>query len=114
VTAPLKARRFWAVVPAAGRGERFDTATGAAVPGAAAPGAAAPGASRLPKQYAPLAGATVLECSLRPLLREPRIERVVVVVAPDDARWRERAQGSGKLLTAIGGASRQESVLAGL
>jgi 2-C-methyl-D-erythritol 4-phosphate cytidylyltransferase / 2-C-methyl-D-erythritol 2,4-cyclodiphosphate synthase len=109
VTAPLKARRFWAVVPAAGRGERFDAATGAG-----APGAAAPGASRLPKQYAPLAGATVLECSLRPLLREPRIERVVVVVAGDDARWRERAPDSGKLLTAIGGASRQESVLAGL
>jgi 2-C-methyl-D-erythritol 4-phosphate cytidylyltransferase / 2-C-methyl-D-erythritol 2,4-cyclodiphosphate synthase len=104
VTAPLKARRFWAVVPAAGRGERFDAAIGAA----------APGASRLPKQYAPLAGATVLECSLRPLLREPRIERVVVVVAEDDARWRERAPDSGKLLTAIGGASRQESVLAGL
>jgi 2-C-methyl-D-erythritol 4-phosphate cytidylyltransferase / 2-C-methyl-D-erythritol 2,4-cyclodiphosphate synthase len=109
VTAPLKARRFWAVVPAAGRGERFDAA-----PGAAAPGAAAPGASRLPKQYAPLAGATVLEWSLRPLLREPRIERVVVVVAGDDARWGERAPDSGKLLTAIGGASRQESVLAGL
>jgi len=97
------------VVPAAGRGDRFEASAGAA-----APGAAAPGASRLPKQYAPLAGATVLECSLRPLLREPRIERVVVVVAVDDARWRERVRGSGKLLTAIGGATRQESVLAGL
>jgi 2-C-methyl-D-erythritol 4-phosphate cytidylyltransferase/2-C-methyl-D-erythritol 2,4-cyclodiphosphate synthase len=104
VTAPLKARRFWAVVPAAGRGERFDAATAAE----------APGASRLPKQYAPLAGATVLECSLRPLLREARIERVVVVVAGDDARWRELAPASAKLLTATGGASRQESVLAGL
>jgi 2-C-methyl-D-erythritol 4-phosphate cytidylyltransferase / 2-C-methyl-D-erythritol 2,4-cyclodiphosphate synthase len=104
VTAPLKARRFWAVVPAAGRGERFEAATGAA----------APGAARLPKQYAPLAGATVLECALRPLLREPRIERVVVVIAADDARWRARAPGSGKLFTALGGASRQESVLAGL
>ena len=97
------------MVPAAGRGDRFEASAGAA-----APGAAAPGASRLPKQYAPLAGATVLECSLRPLLREPRIERVVVVVAVDDARWRERVRGSGKLLTAIGGATRQESVLAGL
>ncbi len=92
------------MVPAAGRGERFEAATGAT----------APGTSRLPKQYAPLAGTTVLECSLRPLLNEPRIERVVVVVAPDDARWREIAPGSGKVLTAIGGASRQESVLAGL
>jgi 2-C-methyl-D-erythritol 4-phosphate cytidylyltransferase/2-C-methyl-D-erythritol 2,4-cyclodiphosphate synthase len=87
------------VVPAAGRGERFE---------------ATAGTSRLPKQYAPLAGTTVLECSLRPLLNEPRIERVVVVVAADDARWRERARGSDKVLTAIGGATRQESVLAGL
>jgi 2-C-methyl-D-erythritol 4-phosphate cytidylyltransferase/2-C-methyl-D-erythritol 2,4-cyclodiphosphate synthase len=87
------------VVPAAGRGERFE---------------ATAGTSRLPKQYAPLAGTTVLECSLRPLLNEPRIERVVVVVAADDARWGERARGSDKVLTAIGGATRQESVLAGL
>lgn len=99
MTVRPKARRVWAVVPAAGRGERFDASSGA---------------SRLPKQYAPLAGATVLECSLRPLLHEPRIERVVVVVAPGDAYWRERAPRSAKLLTAPGGASRQESVLAGL
>jgi 2-C-methyl-D-erythritol 4-phosphate cytidylyltransferase/2-C-methyl-D-erythritol 2,4-cyclodiphosphate synthase len=99
VTAPQTARRIWAVVPAAGRGERFDNSAGAA---------------HVPKQYAPLAGATVLECSLRPLLAEPRIERVVVVVAPGDARWREHAPRSAKLLTALGGASRQESVLAGL
>ena len=115
MTAPLPARRFWAVVPAAGRGERFEAVAGAAAAGAAGAGAAAPGASRLPKQYAPLAGATVLECALRALLAEPRIERVVVVVAADDARWRERAPaGSDKILTAIGGASRQESVSAGL
>jgi 2-C-methyl-D-erythritol 4-phosphate cytidylyltransferase/2-C-methyl-D-erythritol 2,4-cyclodiphosphate synthase len=99
VTAPQKARRIWAVVPAAGRGERFERSAGT---------------PQLPKQYAPLAGATVLECSLRPLLGEPRIERVVVVVAPDDAHWREHAPRSPKLLTALGGASRQESVLAGL
>jgi 2-C-methyl-D-erythritol 4-phosphate cytidylyltransferase/2-C-methyl-D-erythritol 2,4-cyclodiphosphate synthase len=99
VTAPQKARRIWAVVPAAGRGERFEKSAGAA---------------HRPKQYAPLAGSTVLECSLRALLCEPRIERVVVVVAADDAHWREHAPRSGKLLTALGGASRQDSVLAGL
>jgi 2-C-methyl-D-erythritol 4-phosphate cytidylyltransferase/2-C-methyl-D-erythritol 2,4-cyclodiphosphate synthase len=99
VTAPQKARRIWAVVPAAGRGERFEKSAGSA---------------NLPKQYAPLAGTTVLECSLRPLLSEPRIERVVVVIAADDARWREHAPRSEKLLTALGGASRQDSVLAGL
>jgi 2-C-methyl-D-erythritol 4-phosphate cytidylyltransferase / 2-C-methyl-D-erythritol 2,4-cyclodiphosphate synthase len=96
-----KARRIWAVVPAAGRGERFEATS---TP------------QRLPKQYAPLAGATVLEWSLRALLREPRIEAVVVVVAADDARWPVLARtiGSGKVLTAVGGASRQESVLSGL
>jgi 2-C-methyl-D-erythritol 4-phosphate cytidylyltransferase/2-C-methyl-D-erythritol 2,4-cyclodiphosphate synthase len=99
VTALQKARRIWAVVPAAGRGERFEKSAGASHP---------------PKQYAPLAGATVLECSLRPLLAEPRIERVVVVLAADDARWREHAPRSSKLLTTLGGASRQDSVLAGL
>jgi 2-C-methyl-D-erythritol 4-phosphate cytidylyltransferase / 2-C-methyl-D-erythritol 2,4-cyclodiphosphate synthase len=99
VTAPQKARRIWAVVPAAGRGERFEKSAGASHP---------------PKQYAPLAGSTVIGCSLRPLLAEPRIERVVVVLAPDDAHWREHAPRSPKLLTTQGGASRQDSVLAGL
>lgn len=101
MTKPRQARRFWAVVPAAGRGERFEAGSAA---------------SRVPKQYAPLAGATVLECALRALLREPRIEGVVVVVAADDTRWPELAAvlGAGKLITAIGGASRQESVLNGL
>jgi 2-C-methyl-D-erythritol 4-phosphate cytidylyltransferase/2-C-methyl-D-erythritol 2,4-cyclodiphosphate synthase len=99
VIALQKARRIWAVVPAAGRGERFERSTGPSHP---------------PKQYAPLAGTTVLEWSLRPLLSEPRIERVVLVVAPGDERWREHAPRSGKLLTTLGGASRRDSVLAGL
>jgi 2-C-methyl-D-erythritol 4-phosphate cytidylyltransferase / 2-C-methyl-D-erythritol 2,4-cyclodiphosphate synthase len=99
VTARRQARRIWAVVPAAGRGERFEKSAAAA---------------GRPKQYAPLAGSTVLECSLRPLLEEPRIERVAVVLAPGDTHWREHAPRSGKLLTAQGGASRRDSVLAGL
>jgi 2-C-methyl-D-erythritol 4-phosphate cytidylyltransferase / 2-C-methyl-D-erythritol 2,4-cyclodiphosphate synthase len=99
VTAPQKARRIWAVVPAAGRGERFEKSAGASHP---------------PKQYSPLAGSTVLECSLRALLAEPRIERVVVALAPGDAHWREHAPHAEKLLTTLGGASRQDSVLAGL
>jgi 2-C-methyl-D-erythritol 4-phosphate cytidylyltransferase/2-C-methyl-D-erythritol 2,4-cyclodiphosphate synthase len=100
VTPTPAARRVWAVVPAAGRGERFAEAS----------------AARAPKQYSALLGACVLEWSLRPLLREPRIEKVVVVVALDDSRWHElnASIGSPKLLTAIGGASRQESVLSGL
>ena len=94
------ARRLWAIVPAAGRGERFASAAG----------------SKLPKQYAPLRGKSVLEWSLRALLTEPRIDGIVVVLAAGDARWGEvaRSLDSRKLLTTIGGAHRQESVMNGL
>ena len=96
----------WAIVPAAGRGERFGTQ--AAV------------ANR--KQYAALAGASVIEGSLRPLLDHPRIRAIVVPLAADDDYWptvEQRLQArdgvtAAKLLTCAGGASRQESVLRGL
>jgi 2-C-methyl-D-erythritol 4-phosphate cytidylyltransferase/2-C-methyl-D-erythritol 2,4-cyclodiphosphate synthase len=96
----------FAVVPAAGRGERFDAASAGEVAAARS----------LPKQYASLMGASVLEWSLRSLLGEPRIVGIVVVLSAGDT------QGIGliaslndpRLSTAIGGASRQESVMNGL
>lgn len=93
-------RRLWAIVPAAGRGERF--ASGAA--------------SSIPKQYTPLRGKSVLEWSLRALLTEPRIHGIVVVLAAGDERWSEVARNldSPKLLTTTGGAHRQDSVMNGL
>jgi 2-C-methyl-D-erythritol 4-phosphate cytidylyltransferase/2-C-methyl-D-erythritol 2,4-cyclodiphosphate synthase len=96
MTGSRAAPRLWAIVPAAGRGERFT-------------------ADR-PKQYAPLLGAPMLEWTLRRLLAEERIEAIVVVVAPQDERWAPLAQrlGSTRLLTAGGGADRQTSVLNGL
>ena len=97
-------RRVWAVVPAAGRGARFETTQASG-----------------PKQYARLAGATVLEWSLSALLHEPRIAGIVVALAADDTRWPAIAASmtgssmtGSKIETAIGGASRQESVLRGL
>lgn len=92
--------RVWAVLPAAGRGERFQASH----------------ADKLIKQYAPLAGATVLEWSLRSLLREPGIEGVVVVLGAGDSRGLELigSLGEARVTTAIGGASRQESVMSGL
>src|SRR6202012_5732148 len=66
-------RRFWAIVPAAGRGERF--ASGAA--------------QGVPKQYTPLLGRSVLKWSLRALLSEPRIQGIVVALAAGDQRWPE-------------------------
>jgi 2-C-methyl-D-erythritol 4-phosphate cytidylyltransferase / 2-C-methyl-D-erythritol 2,4-cyclodiphosphate synthase len=95
-----EARRFWAIVPAAGRGERFAAGAGPSVP----------------KQYTALRGRSMLEWSLRALLREPRIDGIVVVLAAGDERWPEVARNldSPKLLTAVGGAQRQESVMNGL
>jgi 2-C-methyl-D-erythritol 4-phosphate cytidylyltransferase/2-C-methyl-D-erythritol 2,4-cyclodiphosphate synthase len=93
-------RRVWAIVPAAGRGERFAASTQGAAP----------------KQYAPLLGVTVLEWSLRALLAEPRVHAVVVAVAADDVHWANIATklNTSKLLTTIGGANRQDTVLSGL
>jgi len=85
VTSAAPARRVFAVVPAAGRGARFD-----------------PSAKSSPKQYAPLLGATVIEWSLRALLQEPRIEAVVVAVAADDMRWPALAAAIGRASDAIG------------
>ncbi len=95
-------RRVWAVVPAAGRGLRFD-----------------PTNLNGPKQYAPLAGATVLEWSLAALLAESRVEGIVIAVAADDGRWSEMvdslsSSSKRKIRSATGGGSRAESVLNGL
>jgi 2-C-methyl-D-erythritol 4-phosphate cytidylyltransferase / 2-C-methyl-D-erythritol 2,4-cyclodiphosphate synthase len=93
------ARRLWAIVPAAGRGERF-----------------APTSSALPKQYTPLLGRSVLEWSLRVLLAEPRIHAIVVVLSVGDEHWARLSAtlNSTKLLTTIGGTHRQDSVINGL
>jgi 2-C-methyl-D-erythritol 4-phosphate cytidylyltransferase / 2-C-methyl-D-erythritol 2,4-cyclodiphosphate synthase len=93
-------RRLWAIVPAAGRGERFVSSQ----------------PHNLPKQYTALLGGTVLEWSLRALLAEPRIHAIVVVLAAGDSHWPQVAAklNSPKLLTAIGGAQRQDSVMSGL
>jgi 2-C-methyl-D-erythritol 4-phosphate cytidylyltransferase/2-C-methyl-D-erythritol 2,4-cyclodiphosphate synthase len=92
-------RRLWAVVPAAGRGARFASAQASG-----------------PKQYAPLAGATVLEWSLAALLEEPRVAGIVIALSADDARWPAIAKAvpDPRIQTTIGGGSRQESVMNGL
>jgi 2-C-methyl-D-erythritol 4-phosphate cytidylyltransferase / 2-C-methyl-D-erythritol 2,4-cyclodiphosphate synthase len=93
-------RRVWAIVPAAGSGQRFAAST----------------AEQTPKQYAPLLRKSVLEWTLRGLLSEPRVRAIVVVLAAHDVHWPAvaGALNSNKLMTAIGGAQRQDSVLNGL
>ena len=93
---------MWAIVPAAGSGQRFAAAQSAG--------------RRAPKQYAEVLGKTVLEHTLRALHSDPRIHAIVVVLSAGDPHWPAvaAALGSAKLLTAPGGTQRQDSVLNGL
>lgn len=87
--------RHVAVIPAAGTGTRV-------------------GAS-LPKQYLRLGTRTMLEWSVDALLAVPWIERVFVVVAPDDRRADALVGGRRRVeVLRQGGATRRDSVLAGL
>jgi 2-C-methyl-D-erythritol 4-phosphate cytidylyltransferase len=83
--------RRWAVVPAAGRGERF-------------------GGSR-PKQYVPLLGRPVLSWSLAALLAEPSIRGIVVALAPGDRRFARLPEARDpRVRRCAGGARRELSV----
>jgi 2-C-methyl-D-erythritol 4-phosphate cytidylyltransferase len=89
--------QYWVVLPAAGTGRRFGT--------------------ELPKQYAPLAGRTVIEWSLQPFLQDLRCRGIVVALAADD-RWFAALAGLAghrdRLHTTVGGEQRCHSVLQGL
>lgn len=83
------------VMPAAGSGRRFGGAA--------------------PKQYAPLAGATVLDWALAPFLDDARCRCVRLVLAPGDPerpRLERRLGSRGAVVD--GGAERCDSVLCGL
>lgn len=87
--------RCWALVVAAGRGQRMG--------------------GECPKQYLTLAGRSILEHSLDRLLAPPAIAGGVVVLAADDRRWPKLNYRSAKpLAQATGGAERCQSVLNGL
>lgn len=87
--------KFWVIVPAAGSARRMGSA--------------------VPKQYLPLAGRTVIEWSLAPFLAHERAAGVVVALASQDQRWSQTSLATDlKITTAIGGAERMDSVLAGL
>jgi 2-C-methyl-D-erythritol 4-phosphate cytidylyltransferase len=85
----------WAVLPAAGIGARMGT--------------------QLPKQYLQVAGATLLEHSLRALLASDRVSGVVVVLHAQDERAAEiDLLRDARVTCTVGGARRSDSVLAGL
>ena len=89
--------RHFAIVPAAGSGSRF-------------------GAGR-PKQYLDLLGRPLIYHTIAALLASPAIDRVWVVLAPDDAEWgRHDWSELGPRLETLrcGGETRADSVRNGL
>jgi 2-C-methyl-D-erythritol 4-phosphate cytidylyltransferase len=87
-----RAVRRWAVVLAAGRGERFG--------------------SHVPKQYQRLLGRTVLDWSLAPLLGESSISSIVVALARNDRRWRRTMSAREPRIETCAGGDRREQSLA--
>lgn len=92
--------RYALVMPAAGSGARF--------------------AAELPKQYARLAGRSLIEWSLQPFIADRRCVVAVVAVAASDERWpvlagslQARSVGA-RVVTATGGEQRCHSVRNGL
>lgn len=87
--------RIWAVLPAAGSGQRMGSA--------------------VPKQYLTLAGRSVLEHSLRAVLAHPEVAGAVVALGAGDSRWPGWSALAGKpVLRVDGGAERADSVRAAL
>ncbi len=69
----------------------------------------------LPKQYRRLAGRPVLARTLAAFLGQPRVDRVAVVIHPDDRPLYDEATAGMDLLPPIaGGPTRQDSVRLGL
>ena len=86
--------RVHAIIPAAGSGQRMGTADG-------------------PKQYQPLLGRPLLAWTLDRFLSHPGVRGVTAVLASDDDRF-ATLDLSGPVDWVTGGATRAESVLAGV
>jgi 2-C-methyl-D-erythritol 4-phosphate cytidylyltransferase len=83
--------RYFLVIPAAGSGRRFS--------------------SHVPKQYAALAGSTVMEHALASFEADPDCAGIVVAIAADDALWPAVAARRSRLVeTTEGGEQRAHSV----
>jgi len=93
--ANISEKKIWAIVPAAGSGQRM--------------------ASAMPKQYLKINATTMLELSLQVLLQEARVNHVVVCIAEDDEIWNSLTISQHeKICRALGGSSRAQSVVNGL
>ena len=82
---------YWGVMPAAGRGERFN--------------------ATVPKQYLRAGAEFLIDRSLDVLLRNGRLRRIVVSLAEDDRWWSHTRHGADpRVTTCTGGATRAQSV----
>lgn len=89
--------KYHALIPAAGGGARMGVST--------------------PKQYLPLCGRPLIWHTLKTLTSVTALERIHVVLAPDDRQWdlHDWTAFSGRLsVLRCGGATRAESVIRGL
>lgn len=87
----IELEQVWVVIPAAGVGARM--------------------ASDRPKQYLPLAGASVLEHTLACFAHHPKVRGMVLSIALDDVYWPDLAlQTSVPLHCVAGGETRAQSV----
>ena len=86
---------YWGVMPAAGSGKRFG--------------------GDIPKQYIRVAGDFVIEHSLRILLRNDKLDKVIVSLANGDDFWSQVHCGKDpRVIDCRGGESRALSVMAAL
>ena len=85
---------IWAIVPAAGIGQRM--------------------ATEIPKQYLELAGKPVILRSLEKLLAVPALESIVVTLHAEDNYFHSLNMPDDRIETTTGGSERQQSVLNGL
>ncbi|HEX6704771.1 MAG TPA: 2-C-methyl-D-erythritol 4-phosphate cytidylyltransferase [Albitalea sp.] len=86
--------RFHALVPCAGSGSRSGRSG--------------------PKQYADLAGRSVVGHTLAALAQVRRLHQVLVVLSPDDAEFESRVPGFGGSVARCGGETRAQTVANGL
>jgi len=95
VTDQSSPSEIWAVVPAAGSGTRLPSA--------------------YPKQYLQLGDSCILQRAIDTLLAVDAVKGVVVVLSANDSLWhRLPASSHPCVTTTVGGATRAESVTAGL
>lgn len=89
-----RSHRIWAVVPAAGTGQRMQAS--------------------LPKQYLTLGGQPVLQITLNKLAQLNQLSGVVVAVSPDDPHFERLITMPPNAVRVAGGRERADSVLRAL